>query len=83
MGLPVFTTTKQGLVCLAQGNKTVPSVRLEPENFRSRVRQSTTEPLPSPKNYSYIVVFVCYYLIIDQNVGFCSPCFTTFHFSRI
>ena len=33
MGLHGFTSTKQGLVCLVQGNKTVPPVGLEPTTF--------------------------------------------------
>ena len=38
------TSTKQGLMCLAQGHNTVKSVRLEPTTPQSRVKQSTTEP---------------------------------------
>ena len=42
-----WTSTKQGLMCLAQGHKAVPSVRLEPATPRSWVKHSTTEPLRS------------------------------------
>ena len=33
MGLPSFTSTKHGFMCLAQGNNTVPPVGLEPTTF--------------------------------------------------
>ena len=33
--------------CLAQGHNTVPPVRHKPATSRSRVKHSTTEPLPS------------------------------------
>ena len=42
------TGTKQGLMCLAQGHKTVRPVRLETATPQSRVKHSTTEPLRSP-----------------------------------
>ena len=42
-----WTSTKLGLMCLAQGHNTVMPVRLEPAAPRSRVKHSTTEPLPS------------------------------------
>ena len=45
-----WTSTKQGLICLAQGHNTVTPVRLEPRTLRSRVNHSTTEPLCSQKN---------------------------------
>ena len=38
-----LTSTKQGLMCLAQGHKAVPPVRPEPATTRSRVKHSTTE----------------------------------------
>ena len=41
------TSTKQGLMCLAQGHNTVMPVRPEPGNTRSRVKHSTTELLHS------------------------------------
>ena len=34
-------------MCLAQGHSTVTAVRLKPAALRSRVKQSTTEPLHS------------------------------------
>ena len=40
-----WTSTKQGLMCLAQGHNTVPWVRLEPATPYSRVKHSATEPL--------------------------------------
>ena len=33
MGLPGFTSTMQGLMCLVQGNKTVLPVGLQPTTF--------------------------------------------------
>ena len=44
-----WTSTKLGLMCLAQGHKAVTLVRLKPAAPRSRVKHSTTEPL-HPKN---------------------------------
>ena len=41
------TSTKLGLMCLAQGHNAVTSLRLEPAAPRSRVKHSTTEPLRS------------------------------------
>ena len=40
-------STKQGLMCLAQGHNTVMPVRLEPATPWSQVKYSTTEPLRS------------------------------------
>ena len=42
-----LTSTKQGLMCLAQGHNAVTPVRLEPATPRSRDMHSTTEPLHS------------------------------------
>ena len=42
-----WTSTKLGLMCLAQGHKAVTPVRLEPADLRSRVKHSTAEPLRS------------------------------------
>ena len=42
-----WTSTKQGLMCLAQGHNAVTPVRLEPTALRSSVKNSTTEPLRS------------------------------------
>ena len=42
-----LTSTKLGLICLAQGHNAVMPVRLKPAALRSRVKHSTTEPLPS------------------------------------
>ena len=38
------TSTKLGLMCLAQGHNAVTPVRLEPRAPWSRVKPSTTEP---------------------------------------
>ena len=43
-----WTSTKQGLMCLAQGRTPVTPVRLEPAAPRSGVKHSTTEPLRAP-----------------------------------
>ena len=42
-----WTSTEQGLMCLAQGHNTVTLVRLKPTTPLSRVKHSTTEPLRS------------------------------------
>ena len=42
-----WTSTKLGLMCLAQGHNTVTLVRLEPAAPPSRVKHSNTEPLRS------------------------------------
>ena len=49
-----WTSTKQGLICLAQGHNTVMLVRLQPAALRSRVKHSTTEPLHSQKIHCYL-----------------------------
>ena len=41
-------------MCLAQGPQQVTSVRFEPAALRSRVKQSTTEPLRSLHVLSYM-----------------------------
>ena len=41
------TGTNQRIKCLAQAHNAVPPVRLEPATPQSRVKHSTTEPLPS------------------------------------
>ena len=45
-----WTSTKLGLMCLAQGHNAVTPVRLEPANPLLRVKHSTTEPLRSLSN---------------------------------
>ena len=45
----VWTSTKQRLMCLAQGHNTLTPVRLEPTALLPRVKHSTTEPLRSQK----------------------------------
>ena len=42
-----WTSTKQGLMCLAQGHNTLTPVRLEPAILQSPVKHSTTKPLGS------------------------------------
>ena len=39
-----WTSTKQGVMCLAQGHNTVTPVRLKPGASRSWVKHSTTDP---------------------------------------
>ena len=39
------TSTKQGLMCLAQGHEAVTPVRLEPATPQFRVNDSNSEPL--------------------------------------
>ena len=46
-----WTSTKLGLMCLAQGHNSVTPVRLEPASPRSRVKHSTNESLRSPYMY--------------------------------
>ena len=41
------TSTKQGLICLAQGHNTVMPWRLEPVALQSQGKHSTIEPLRS------------------------------------
>ena len=56
-------------MCLAQGNNTVSPVGLEPATFLYRVKQSTAEPLRSPKHYFlhvikfYNLVYLVYSLL--------------------
>ena len=42
-----LTSTKQGLMCLAQGHNAVPLARLKPATFQSQVKLSSTKPLRS------------------------------------
>ena len=44
-----WTSTKQGLMCQAQGHNAVTWVRLKPPAPLSRIKHSTTEPLCSQK----------------------------------
>ena len=41
-------SSKQGLMCLAQGHNAVTPIRLEPTALRSQVKRSNTEPLRFP-----------------------------------
>ena len=52
------TSTKLGLMCLAQGHNAVMRLRLEPLALWSRVKHSTTEPLRSLKNMLYIAMYL-------------------------
>ena len=47
-----WTSTNQGLMCLAQGHNAVMPMRLEPAALQARVKHSTTEPLCSQKRFS-------------------------------
>ena len=51
-----WTSTKQGLMCLAQGHNPVMLVRLEPGALHSPVKHSTTEPPRSQE------IFLDYFL---------------------
>ena len=55
------TSTKLGLMCLAQGHNAVMLLRLEPPAPLSRVKHSTTEPLRSPNfcGENVIVLSLC------------------------
>ena len=53
-----WTSTKLGLMCLAQGHNPVTSVRLEPPSPRSLVKHSTTEPLRFQFRWSSLI-WVC------------------------
>ena len=57
------TSTKLGLMCLAQGHNVVTPVRLEPAALRSRVKHSTTEPLCSFYIYENKVLFPLTYTV--------------------
>ena len=59
------TSTKHGLMCLAQGHNTVLQVRLDPATPQSLVKLSTTEPLRSLN----FVVSNCMRNCIDENVN--------------
>ena len=52
-----WTSTKLGLICLAQGHNAVRPVRLEPAAPSSWVKHSTTEPLCALNSKLWIVVF--------------------------
>ena len=56
IGFLGWTSTKQGLKCLAQGHDAVKPVRLQPKTLRSWDKHSTTEPLHpgGGGGYSYI-----------------------------
>ena len=45
-----WTSTKQGLMCLAQGHNAVTLVRLEPAALQSWVKHSTTETVSMDLN---------------------------------
>ena len=59
-----LTSTKLGLMCLAQGQNAVTPVRLEPVAPRSRVKHSSTKPLRSLTNGSLTKV---------ESIAECSP----------
>ena len=48
-----WTSTKQGLMGLAQGHNAVTPMRLEPAALGSRVKHSTTEPLRSTHTHTH------------------------------
>ena len=55
-----WTSTKQGLMGLAQGHNAVTPVRLEPAALGSRVKHSTTEPLryTHTRTHTYIQTYM-------------------------
>ena len=59
------TSTKLGLMCLAQGHNAVTLLRLQPTALQSRVKHSTTEPLGvlSPQRVS------TYHTLEHQSMG--------------
>ena len=63
-----WISTKQGLICLAQGHNVVTTVGLEPAAVRSLVKHSTTEPLRSLgcsfQLYTTLTNFSTKYLVI-------------------
>ena len=53
-----WTSTKQGLIGLAQGHNAVPPVRLEPATARSPVKHFTTESyLYKTKHFCHIILW--------------------------
>ena len=45
-------------MCLTQGHKAVPPVRLEPRSLQSQVKHSTTEPRSSINKKTVVKTFV-------------------------
>ena len=60
-----WTSTKLGLMCLAQGYNMVMPVRLEPEAPRSPIKYSTTEPLHSLKSILLVEDCVKWFLFVS------------------
>ena len=68
-----WTSTKLGLMCLAQGRNTaVMLVRLEPTALRSRVKHSTTEPLCSLTQSGYLKCHAWSWSGLKKSVSVCN-----------
>ena len=52
-------------MCLAQGHKAVPRVRLEPTTLQSQVKHSTTEPRSTLNKKTVLKTFVVMSSIMD------------------
>ena len=52
-------------MCLAQGHKVVPPVRLEPTSLQSQVKHSTTEPRSTLNKKTVLKTFVVMSSIMD------------------
>ena len=68
MGLPGFTNTKQGLMCLAHGNSAVPPVGLEP------ARQRCYEELFPKANVMLSMCAVGVPIVFSYGVTNCQNC---------
>ena len=76
-----WTSSKLGLMCLAQGHKAVTPVRLAPAAPRSRVKHFTTEPLRA--QLYHICVYVCCkilsYIMEENKESSSSPSSSAYH----
>ena len=59
-----WTSTKLGLMCLAQGHNVVTPVRLKPAALQSRVKHSTTGPLRSRTSFVDHLCYLCLVLFM-------------------
>ena len=70
----MITSTKVGLMCLAQGNNAVTPVKLEPAALRSRAKHSTPESHFPPILVVLIIVmirvlFCCVEVLLNVHEG--------------
>ena len=87
-GLPGWTSTKLGLLCLAQEHNAVTLVRLEPGAPRPQVKHSTTESLRSLHVHlylwrlklSYLSPYIFQMSYIHYSSSKCHICFTLLHY---